>query len=139
MQRHRIKFKGGLLAIIVLISVAISAVGYRLMFWVDSYPPYTLEQVLRNTKKLSNQPLVRKLFDLGAKVGGIKDKKPGAIKGEPQRDNLVFLTKICKDSCRAIRCRMDPGLGHACRINCPKKTVRFCSIAVKPLPEEVKK
>lgn len=139
MQRHRMKIKLGLWIVISMVVIAVLAVGYRIMFWVDTYPTYSMDYVLRNTKKINHQALVRKLFDLGNKVQSVKDMKPGAIKEEKLRDNLVFLTKVCKDSCKAIRCRVDPGIGHACRINCPKKTVRFCTIAVKPLPEELKK
>lgn len=139
MQRHRMKIKFGLWAVIVTMIIAIFIVGYRVIFWVDPHPTYTMDHVLRNTKKISNQALIRKLFALGQRVQSVKDLKSGAIKNDQMRDDLVFLTKICKDSCKAIRCRIDPGLGHACRINCPKKTVKFCSIAVKPLPEEVKR
>ncbi len=139
MQSSRMKIKWGVWGVVLFMMIGLAMIGYRLFFWVDSYPSYTEDHVLRNTKKINNQALVRKLFDLGHKVHTVKDLKPGAIKNDQLRDNLVFLTKICKDSCKTIRCRIDPGLGHACRINCPKKTVRFCSIAVKPLPEEVRK
>jgi hypothetical protein len=139
MQRERLKINRKVLGLSLVAILALVSIAGRVFLWPAQYPDYSFEHVLGNTKQAKNQPLVKQLFELGNKLSSLKDNKPGSISNNELREKLVFLRKICKDSCKAIRCRADPGLGHACRINCPKKTVYFCSIAVKELPIELVK
>ncbi|MBW8309960.1 MAG: hypothetical protein K0M45_10085 [Candidatus Paracaedibacteraceae bacterium] len=95
---------------------------------------YTHEQVLRHTKKVKHIPLIEELYRLGEQVASVKDLKSKDIKDAEQKKIHILLSKICKDSCLPFRCRIDPGLGHACRINCPARKVKFCVTSLKPLP-----
>lgn len=104
---------------------------------ITQWPIYSKEHILRNTKQIKNRPLVEELFEIYESVKDVIDQKSGSVEDPQKRDNLILLTKTCKDSCKAIRCRIDPGLAHACRQNCPEGNVNFCILATKRLPEEV--
>lgn len=104
---------------------------------INHWPVYSKAHILRNIKQVKNAPLVEELFTLHDSVQDIIDQKAGSIEAEEKRSRLILLTKICKDSCKAVRCRVDPGLGQACRQNCPESKVRFCTLATKKLPDEV--
>jgi hypothetical protein len=95
---------------------------------------YTHEQVLGHVVKPKNIPLVEELYRLGNQVITVKGLKSKEISDPDQRKAHILLCKICKDSCLAIRCRLDPGLGHACRTNCPARKIPFCVTSLKPLP-----
>lgn len=105
---------------------------------IAHWPVYSKEHILRNIKQVKNRPLVEELLELHGSIGDSINQKSGAIEDAEKRANLILLTKICKDSCKAIRCRIDPGLGQACRQNCPPGKVNFCILATKPLPDELK-
>lgn len=104
---------------------------------INHWPLYSKEHILRNLKQVKNGPLVEELFTLHDSVKDVINQKAGSVTSDEKRANLILLTKICKDSCKAIRCRIDPGLGHACRQNCPENKVYFCILATKMLPEEM--
>jgi len=103
---------------------------------ITYWPTYSKPHILRNVKQAKNLPLIEELFALNDSVKDVIDQKSGSVVDLAKRTNLIFLTKICKDSCKAIRCRIDPGLGQACRQNCPEGKVDFCILATKRLPEE---
>ncbi len=96
-------------------------------------PKYSKDQVLTITHSERNVPLVKELYRLGDRVGDLKEVKSKTIINKDQREAHVLLSKICKDSCLPIRCRLDPGLGQACRVNCPSRKIRFCITTLKPI------
>lgn len=100
------------------------------------WPLYSQAHIIRNVKQAKNLPLVMELFSLHESVEDVINQKSGSVTNEEKRTQLILLTKICKDSCKAIRCRVDAGLGQACRQNCPKGKVDFCILATKRLPKE---
>ncbi len=103
---------------------------------ITHWPIYSKEHILRNIKQVKNRPLVEKLFEINESVKEVIDQKSGSVEDPQKRAGLILLTKICKDSCKAIRCRVDPGLGQACRQNCPEGKVDFCILATKRLADE---
>lgn len=103
---------------------------------IAHWPTYSKEHILRNVRQVKNRPLVEELVALHDSVGEAIHQKSGAVEDIQKRANLILLTKICKDSCKAIRCRVDPGLGQACRQNCPQGKTNFCILATKRLPDE---
>lgn len=105
---------------------------------IAQWPTYSKEHILRNVKQVKNRPFVEELLALHDSVIDVIDQKSGAVEDSQKRADLILLTKICKDSCKAIRCRVDPGLGQACRQNCPQGKVDFCILATKRLPDELK-
>lgn len=105
---------------------------------IAQWPAYSKEHILRNLKQVKNRPLVEELLELHNSVADVIDQKSGAVEDPQKRADLILLTKICKDSCKAIRCRVDPGLGQACRQSCPQGKVDFCILATKRLPDELK-
>ncbi len=122
-----------------LIAVTIGGLG---IFTFQKYQrsnqlqDYDLEYVLRFTKNNKNKPLVEELFKLGNKVRDVRDLKSSMIQDEKKRKIHVLLNRICRDTCKTIRCRIDPGLGHACRINCPERRMNTCKLATKDISEK---
>lgn len=104
----------------------------------ENLEDYTLEDVLEMTTHKKNTPLILELFKLGDQVKKNRDLSYHNIKDETERDALILLTRICKDTCKAIRCRIDPGLGHACRINCPQSKIKPCRLSVKIMNKQEK-
>lgn len=96
-------------------------------------PAYSQDTVLAETAYEKNKPLVKELYRLGNRVGDLKQSKSKNIINNNQREAHILLSKICKDSCLPIRCRLDQGLGHACRVNCPSHKIRFCITTLRPL------
>lgn len=127
LQRH-------LLSVFIVIILGI--IGY--LSWekyciTETLEDFTVEEVIQITTNPKNKPFIYELFKLGNKVKNIRDVSYHDVLGEEKKNDLLVLTRICKDTCKAIRCRIDPGLGHACRINCPKSKIRPCRMSVKPV------
>lgn len=95
---------------------------------------YSVEDVLRFTKLEKNKPVIEELFKLGDQVRDVRDLKSSQILDDEKRKAHILLNRMCRDTCKTIRCRIDPGLGHACRINCPDRRVKICKIATKEMP-----
>ena len=134
MHQNKRKF---ILPFLVSIVIAILVVmTYLKTQDITQWPTYSKEHILRNIKQPKNLPLIEELFILNDLVKDIIDQKSGSIQNPEKRADLILLTKICKDSCKAIRCRIDPGLGQACRQNCPSGKVDFCILATKRLSPE---
>ena len=102
----------------------------------QTLPNYSKAHIIRNVRKPKNIPLIEELFKLNEEVREVVNDKPGGIADEKKRSTLILLTKLCKDSCKAIRCRIDSSLGHACRQSCPTRKIRYCLMATKRLPDE---
>lgn len=123
-----------LLLIILGIIAAVGLLAFGKYQANQALGDYSYEQVVAHVKKPKNIPLIEELYRLGDRVRSVKDLKSRDIPDQEQRNSRILLGKICKDSCLPIRCRMDPGLGHACRVNCPARKVKFCITSLKPLP-----
>lgn len=122
--------------LVMVVLAVLIGLTYLKMQDITHWPTYSKPHILRNIKQAKNLPLIEELFSLNDSVKDVIDQKSGSVEDVEKRTNLIFLTKICKDSCKAIRCRIDPGLGQACRQNCPDGKVDFCTLATKRLPEE---
>ncbi len=118
---------------LIIITVAVSFVGYERYQKNIVLPLYSQERLLGESVHERNKPMIKELFRLGDRVGDLKEVKSRAIVNKDQRDAHILLSKICKDSCLPVRCRLDPGLGHACRVNCPSRKIRFCVTTLKPI------
>ena len=123
----------------ILIVITIAGLGY---FTYQKYQKsshqqdYDLEYVLRFTKNNKNRPIIEELFRLGDKVRDVRDLKSSQVLDDEKRNTLILLNRMCRDTCKTIRCRIDPGLGHACRINCPARKMKACKLATKNVPPE---
>lgn len=123
----------------------IGYLSYEKYTTVQILPFYSLDESLTLTKNPKNKPLILELYRLGAQVRHTQSpsqhdimlvsntflppQPPTTV--EHPLDAQILLTRLCKDSCRALRCRIDPGLGHACRVNCPRYKIRACRLAIK--------
>ena len=136
MSMHQNKRKFILPFLVSIIIAILIVMTYLKMQDITHWPTYSKEHILRNIKQPKNLPLIEELFILSDLVKDIINQKSGSIETHEKRANLILLTKICKDSCKAIRCRIDPGLGHACRQNCPSGKIDFCILATKRLAPE---
>ncbi len=120
---------------LVIMSIVISFIGYERYQQNIVLPSYSQAHLLNEAAYERNEPLIKELFRLGDRVGSLKEVKSSTIINKDQRDAHILLSKICKDSCLPVRCRLDPGLGHACRVNCPSRKIRFCITTLKPLKQ----
>ena len=124
----------------LLIVITISVLGY---FTYQKYQrtnqlqDFNMEYVLRHTKNNKNRPIIEELFKLGDQVRDVRDLKSSQIIDEDKRKAHILLNRMCRDTCKTIRCRIDPGLGHACRINCPERRMKACKLATKDISPEV--
>lgn len=125
-----------LLAVILILISVIPCLLYEKYQSNRNLEVYSYEQVIENTVKPKNIPLVEELYRLGSQVTKVKDLKSKEITDPDQKKTHILLSKICKDSCLPVRCRIDPGLGQACRINCPAHKIKFCVTSLKPFPKE---
>lgn len=120
----------------LLIVITISILGY---FTYQKYQrtnqlqDFNVEYVLRHTKNNKNRPIIEELFKLGDQVRDVRDLKSSQIVDEDKRKAHILLNRMCRDTCKTIRCRIDPGLGHACRINCPARRMKACKLATKDI------
>lgn len=121
-----------LLAVLIVTALSLSLLYHKYQT-NKALEIYSYEQVLAHAKKPKNLPLINELYRLGNQVRSFKDLKSREVSDEEKRSAHILLSKICKDSCLPIRCRIDPGLGHACRLNCPVRKVKFCVTSLKPL------
>lgn len=119
--------------LIVSAFMALAFTTYQKYQRISLQNELSLEQVLFITKNKKNIPIIEELFRLGVQVRDIKDQKTSKVEDEEQRKVLILLSRMCKDTCKTIRCRIDPGLGHACRINCPDRRVKLCKLATPEL------
>lgn len=115
----------------VLSFLIIGCLFYKRYETIQTLKPYSMETVLLLNENPKNKPLILKLFKWGEEVGPYRDTSSSQILDKNLRHKKILLNRMCKDSCRALRCRMDPGLGHACRINCPQKTIYTCRLSLK--------
>lgn len=125
-------------AIFIGATVLVGYLGWIKYCDTAQLPTYSKSHILSNVKKNKNVPLAEELFVLGDSVKDVLTARPGSVSDPKKRSKLILLNKVCKDSCKAIRCRVDPGLGHACRQNCHPKKVRSCILAAVRLPDEGK-
>lgn len=129
--------KPTLLPLLIIATFAfIGYMSYEKYKGTQVAPTYTLEEVLQHTHKEKNKPLVIELFRLGDIARDSLHLKRSEIADKETRHARTLLNRICKDTCKAIRCRIDPGLGHACRINCPGAKLTPCKMAVQSLKNE---
>lgn len=127
----------------------IGYLSYEKYLSVQSLPSYSLEEALSLNKNPKNKPLILELYRLNDQILETEEQSNEVpllfISNDPTEKSIsmnqvadaqvtdakILLNRICKDSCRALRCRMDPGLGHACRVNCPQHKITHCRLAVK--------
>lgn len=121
------------LSLILILFVVIPFGIYKKYEVNRSLEIYSHARVLSHTQNPKNVPLIEELYRLGGKVEPVKGLNSKQITDPEQKSDYILLSKICKDSCLPLRCRMDPGLGHACRINCPAHKIKFCITSLKPL------
>lgn len=121
------------LSLILILFVVIPFGIYKKYEANRSLEIYSHARVLSHTQNPKNVPLIEELYRLGGKVESVKGLNSKQITDPEQKSDYILLSKICKDSCLPLRCRMDPGLGHACRINCPAHKIKFCITSLKPL------
>ncbi len=130
---HVVKSKYYFISILVILSTILSYIGYERYQYNVVLPFYSQELLLSEATQERNKPLINELFRLGEIVGDLKEVKSSTIDNTEQKEAHILLSKICRDSCLPVRCRLDPGLGHACRVNCPTRKIRFCITTLKPL------
>ncbi len=128
-----VKSKYYFISILVILATILSYMGYERYQHNVVLPVYSKERLLSEATQERNKPLINELFRLGEIVGDLKEVKSATIDNKEQRDAHILLSKICRDSCLPVRCRLDPGMGHACRVNCPTRKIRFCITTLKPL------